>query len=152
QSVLKAEPSNRTAMLRAAQIAHDQMILARFDNHSDDAVQLATKSATWLEKFAVRKDDEAEAPAILTTYLNVADQFQSGQHIEEALQLSKRGIEAAELFNRSASTGTMLWVEAKIFQQRGDLDQALKAVQESTRFLDPGAARTTKGGQTGNFQ
>jgi tetratricopeptide (TPR) repeat protein len=152
QSVLKAQPSNRTAMLRAAQIAHDQMILARFDNHSDDAVQLARKSANWLEKFAVRKDDEAEAPAILTTYLNVADQFQSGQHFEEALQLSKRGIEAAELFNRSASTGTMLWVEAKIFQQRGDLDQALKAVQESTRFLDPGAARTTKGGQTGNFQ
>src|SRR5262249_17249616 len=44
------------------------------------------------------------------------------------------------------------WVEAKIFQERGDLDQALKAVQESTLFLDPGAAWTTKRGQAGNFQ
>jgi serine/threonine protein kinase len=152
QSVLKAQPGNRTAMLRAAQIAHDQMILARFDSRYDDALESAGKSANWLEKFAARKGDESEGPAILNTYLNVADQFQSEHHFEEALRLCNRGIEIARLFNRSPSTGTLLWVEAKVFQERGDLDQALKAVQESTRLLDPGAARTTKGGQTSNFQ
>ena len=103
-SVLKAQPANRIAMLRSAQIAHDRMILARFDSRYDEAIKLARKSADWLEKFTAQKGDEPEASAILNTYLNVADQFQSERHFEEALRLCQRGTEIAKsAFEKSSS-------------------------------------------------
>ena len=151
QFVLKKEPTNRIAMLRAAQIAHDQMILARFAHRDDDAHALASKSAEWLDKFHAGKSDEAEATGILNTYLNVADQFGSEGDYEKALQLCQRGGEIAGVFNRSASRGNFLWVAANVLQTRGDLDEALTTIQESIRLLDPGPDWTTKISQTLNF-
>jgi tetratricopeptide (TPR) repeat protein len=151
QFVLKKEPANRTAMLRAAQIAHDQMILAGFAHRDDEAHALATRSAEWLDKFHAEKGDEAEATGILTTYLNVANQFHSDGDDEKALQLSRRGGEIAAIFNRSASRGNFLWVAARVLQGRGELDEALTTIQESVRLLDPGPDWTAKIGQTLNF-
>ena len=152
ESVLKAQPGNRTAMLRAAQIAHDRMILARFRGQYDEAVSLAGKAAELLENFHAGKGDQAEASAILNTYLNAADQFGTEQHFEEALRLCARGTELAKTFNLPANAGSFLWVSAKVFRQRGDLDAARKAIHESTALLDPGPARITQGKQTQSFQ
>jgi serine/threonine protein kinase/tetratricopeptide (TPR) repeat protein len=151
QSVLKKEPKNRIAMLRAAQIAHDQMILARFAHRDEDAHTLAIKSAAWLGNYHAGNGDEAEAAGILNTYLNVADQFRSDGDDEKALQLCRRGGEIATLFHRPANTGDFLWVSAKVLQVRGSLDEALGAIQESVRLLDPGPDWQTKIGQTYNY-
>jgi serine/threonine protein kinase/tetratricopeptide (TPR) repeat protein len=151
QSVLSKEPSNRIAMLRAAQIAHDQMILARFANRHDQAHALAIQSAEWLEKYHAGKGDDAEATGILNTYLNVADQFRSDGDDEKALQLCRRGGEIATLLNRPASRGNFLWVAAKVLQESGSLDEALSTIQESVRLLDTGPDWTTKISQTLNF-
>jgi len=152
QSVLKVQPDNRTAMLRAAQIAHDQMILARFRNEADPALELAKTSAQWLEKFQARNGDEAEASAILNTYLNVADQFNSEDELDEALRLCRRASDIAGMLNRPALKGTFLRISAQIFRKRGDLDQALSAIQQSVELLDPGSHWMTQGAQTHNFQ
>jgi len=152
QSVLKGQPDNRTAMLRAAQIAHDQMILARFRNEADPALELAKTSAQWLEKFQARKGDETEASAILNTYLNVADQFNTEDELDEALRLCRRGSDIAGVLNRPAQKGTFLRISAQIFRKRGDLDQALSAIQQSVKLLDPGSTWMTQGAQTHNFQ
>lgn len=152
QSVLRAEPANRTAMLRAAQISHDRMILAQYTGHPDEALRLARISAAWLDKFNAGERDRAEASAIFNTYLNVADRFQSEDQFDEALRLCNRASALAAALNRPPQRGTFLWVTAKILQQRGDLDQALRAIQESVQLLDPGAAWVTKGGQAHNFQ
>jgi len=152
QSVLKVQAANRTAMLRSAQIAHDRMILARFRGQHDEAISLARKSAEWLEKFHAGGGDEPEASAILNTYLNVADQFKSAQLFEEALRLCNRASDLATTFHRPVHRGNFLWVEAQVFQQRAELDEALHAAQESARLLDPGPAWITKGGQARNFQ
>ncbi len=151
QFVLKKEPANRIAMLRAAQIAHDRMILARFTHRDNEAHVLAGRSAEWLDKFHAGKGDEAEAAGILNTYLNVADQFSSDGDYEKALQLCRRGGDIAGRLNRSASRGNFLWVAASVLQTRGDLDEALTTIQESVRLLDPGPDWTTKIGQTLNF-
>jgi serine/threonine protein kinase len=151
QFVLKEQPANRTAMLRAAQIAHDQMILARFAHQDKEAHALAVKSAEWLNKFHAVKGDEAEATGILNTYLNVADQFRSDGDDETALQLCRRGGEIATMFNRTASRGNFLWVAADVLQARGDLDEALTTIQESAKLLDPGPDWSTKIGQALNF-
>jgi serine/threonine protein kinase/tetratricopeptide (TPR) repeat protein len=152
QSVLKAQPGNRTAMLRSAQIAHDRMILARFRHQSDEALDLAKKSADWLEKFHAGKGDESEASAILNTYLNVADQFKSEDEFEEALRLCRRGSEIAGTLNRPAHQGDFLWVSAQILQRRGNLDEAFRDIQQSVKLLDPGPDWLTGGGLTRNFQ
>jgi serine/threonine protein kinase/tetratricopeptide (TPR) repeat protein len=152
QSVLSKEPTNRIAMLRAAQIAHDQMILARFAHRDDETHALAIKSADWLEKYRAGKGDEAEATGILNTYLNVADQFRSDGDDEKALQLCRRGGEIAMLFNRPANRGNFLWVAAHVLQVRGSLDEALSTIQESVKLLDTGPDWATKISQTLNFQ
>jgi serine/threonine protein kinase len=151
QLVLKKEPANRIAMLRAAQIAHDQMILARFAHKDEEAHVLAVKSAEWLGKFHAGKGDETEATGLLNTYLNLADQFRSEGDDEKALQLCLRGADIATTLNRSASRGNFLWVSANVLQTRGDLDEALTTIQESVRLLDPGPDWKTKTGQTLNF-
>jgi tetratricopeptide (TPR) repeat protein len=151
QFVLRKEPGNRIAMLRAAQIAHDEMILARFAHRGDQAHALAVESADWLEKFHARNGDDAEATGILNTYLNVADQFGADGDDERALQLSRRGGEIAKELNRPASAGTFLWVAADVLKSRGDLGEALATIRESVKLLDPGPDWTTKITQTLNF-
>lgn len=152
QSVLRAQPSNRTAMLRAAQVAHDRMILAQYTGHPEEALAFARIAASWLDKFNAGERDQAEASAIFNTYLNVADRFQSEDQFDEALRLCNRATALAAALNRPPQRGTFLWVSAKILQQRGDLDPALRDIQESVRLLDPGPAWVTKGGQAHNFQ
>src|SRR5215469_4515771 len=151
ESALKAQPANRTAMLRAAQIAHDRMILSRFDSRYDDAIEFARQSAGWLQKFDSQKGDESEVSAILTTYYNVADQFAGEQHFEESLRLCTRGAELARMFDRPAHAGNFLRISARVSQRRGDLDEALRAIQESVRILDPGPEWIKQGGKAGNF-
>jgi hypothetical protein len=56
QSTLKAQPGNRAAMLRAAQIAHDRMLLARYGDRDDEALNFAKNSAKWLERYHAGKE------------------------------------------------------------------------------------------------
>ena len=55
-SALVAEPANRTALLRSAQVAHDRMLVARLNGTNEDALRFAHKSAKWLEKFQAGTD------------------------------------------------------------------------------------------------
>lgn len=150
-SVLVSQPGNRKAMLRSAQIAHDRMILARFNGRPEEVLLLARQSAEWLERFHAGKGDQSEASAILSTYLNVADAHMRGEQFDEALRLCRRGIEIARTFDAQSYVGNFLWAEAEVFRGRGDLDEALKTVQESVRVLDPGPGKTGRGQQTMGF-
>ncbi|HKV77571.1 MAG TPA: serine/threonine-protein kinase [Candidatus Sulfotelmatobacter sp.] len=152
QSALKAQPGNRMAMLRAAQIAHDRMILARFRDDSGGALELAKQSSEWLERFNAGNGDEAESYAILNTYLNVADQFSTEDELNESLRLCKRASEIAGTLNQPALKGNFLRISAEILRKRGDLDQALSTIQQSVRLLDPGPDWMSQGIQTHYFQ
>lgn len=152
QSVLEAQPGNRIAMLRAAQVAHDQMILARFKSRSEEAFEDAKKSAAWLDKFHADQGDRAESSAILNTYFNVADEFEGLGEFDDALRVSSRGTEVAKLFHDQSQEGNFLMVSALVYQKRGNLDRALSDIQQSVKLLDPGPDWITRGGRTANFQ
>ena len=137
QGVIAAEPANRTALLRSAQIAHDRMLMARFNGRHEEALAFARKSAEWLEKFHPGTADKTEAPAILVTYLNVASQEMLAGEYDEALSLCRRAAETARLFNSTRYLGTYLWVSADVFRKQGNLDAALKDIRESVRILKP---------------
>ena len=140
-SALRAQPANRTALLRSAQIAHDRMILARLSGRSEETLPLARKAAAALEKFHAGPGDKPEASPILNTYLNVADQFELEQHLEEALQLCVRGPELARATGRLDYLGDFLWVKAKVLRDRADLQGALQTVQESVDLLEKSTDR-----------
>jgi tetratricopeptide (TPR) repeat protein len=144
-SVLKAQPGNRTALLRAAQIAHDRMILSGFNNRDAEAGAFADQSAEALEKFHAEKGDGAEDSAILNTYLNVADHYVAEQQFDKALALTGRAIELSRTFDFAAYRGTLLWIKAKVLQRQGHLEDALHAIQESAALLDPGSAKGAHG-------
>ena len=145
QSVLKAQPANRTALLRAAQIAHDRMVLARFTNRFADALDLARRSAAWLQRLNAGPADKPEAPAILVTYLNVADQHMLGGQFDDSLRLCRRGTELARSYSSPLYVGTFHWVSGEVFRREGDLDQALTETQESVRALEPALERKDQG-------
>jgi len=149
-SVLVSQPANRTALLRSAQIAHDRMILARLSGRYDEALEFGRKSAAWLAKFPAKEIDRSEATAVLSTYLNVADQHMLGQQFDDALRLCSRAIDIARSFHSRSYLGDFLSVRARVFQAQGDLDQALRDIDESVRLLDPGPGNTEQG-RTLNF-
>src|SRR5579871_1007392 len=72
RSVLVSQPWNRIALLRAAEVARDRMILADINGHTDESKAFARESVAFLEKFNAQASDQADASAILQTYTNVA--------------------------------------------------------------------------------
>ena len=140
QSVLVAQPLNRLAIFRSAQIDHDRMLLARYNGHYDEALKLAGATAEWLEKFQAGKGDRAEASAILNTYLNVADQYARAEHLEEALRICQHGLDLAASINRKDYLPDFLWITSDIHRSRGELDQALSDIDEALRLTEPGHA------------
>ena len=149
-SVLVSQPGNRKALQLSAEVARDRMILADINDHSDEANAFARQSVAALEKFNAQKSDQPEASAILVTYLNLAQVYEHTGRADDALLLCRRGSELARMFGRSPARGTFLQVAAKIFQSRGDLDEALKSIQESAAVLEPGPENADQG-QTMNY-
>jgi tRNA A-37 threonylcarbamoyl transferase component Bud32/tetratricopeptide (TPR) repeat protein len=137
QAALKARPTNRTALLRAAQITHDRMLLARFNSQDDKALDFARRSADWLRKFNAGPGDKPDAPAILVTYLNVAHQHMLGYQFSESLRLCDEAIELARVYNSPLYVGTFRWTTGEVYRRQGDLDRALKETDESAEALGP---------------
>ena len=150
RSVMADDPGNRLALLRSAQIAHDRMLIARAKHRPADALSLATESAQWLEKFHPGAGDQSDAPAILNLCVNVSDQFALGRRYEDALRLSRQGIELARLLERPLYVGSLLWISADVMREQGEPQQALKYLQESVRILEP-AVGNAEQDRTMNF-
>ena len=141
--MLVAKPTNRTAFLRMAQIAHDRMILARYRRDYEGALSFTRKSDEWLEKLyasgffaGTGKMDKAEVEAALLTYTNVANNYVRAEQFDAALRLLQRGSDIAHSWNWQPDLGALLYVKADVLRRRGDLDEALNTVQESVRIWD----------------
>ncbi len=118
-SVLVSQPGNRIALLRAAEVARDRMIVADINGRSDESNAFARQSAADLAKFNAQNGDQPEAAAILLTYLNVAEVYEHTGRPDDALALCSRGSELAGIFGRPSYRGTFLQVAARIFQKAG---------------------------------
>ena len=101
QSVLAVRPGNRLAMLRAAQIAHDRMILAQERRPNTEALPLARVSAQWLDKYLASGDVKQAAPVeadgAVIVGMNVANCLSRQNLTEDAIRMSRRTIEVATL-------------------------------------------------------
>jgi predicted Ser/Thr protein kinase/tetratricopeptide (TPR) repeat protein len=137
QPVLRSQPGNRMALLRAAQIAAEQAIVAWQGGRNDDAFPFARQSAAWLENFHAGAADKAMAVDILDTYGWVAHHYMIADRLDEALRMSKRGNELAVLLGVDRARARFLDTQALVLRYQGDLDGALRAMQECVRLHEP---------------
>jgi tRNA A-37 threonylcarbamoyl transferase component Bud32/tetratricopeptide (TPR) repeat protein len=136
-SVLSAQPGNRLAMLRMAQIAHDRMNIALRSSDSAAALSFATQSARWLRKYdSSGSGDRAQANTLSATYLNVCNAFAFARHPDEAIPLCNRGIEVAAMTGLPFRTGTALLSKANALRYAGRLEEALDAVREAMPLVE----------------
>lgn len=136
-SVLKAQPANRIAMLRAAQIAHDRMVLAEYRRPDDAALPLAFRSEDWLSKYlATGKPDEGEKDQVLLIATNVANWYSRKDLADRALQLLRRNIELAKSLDQRRPVAGAQVVVARILRSRGDLEQALTASRDAIAIME----------------
>ena len=134
--VLAEQPSNRAAMLRSAQIAHDQMSLAESDPNAS-ALPLARRAEEWLQKFLLAGTmNSSEAQDIVTIGVNVANQYQISELSGDAILLLERVKECAANNGQSDRLGGLRITLARTKRRLGDFDGALSVIREYTRGPD----------------
>src|SRR5262249_12722681 len=88
RSVLRAEPANRTAFLRMAQITHDRMVLAEDRRPDSAALPLAFESEEWLNRYlASGAPDLEQKDQIVLVGINVANWYVRKDLTDRALDL-----------------------------------------------------------------
>jgi predicted Ser/Thr protein kinase/tetratricopeptide (TPR) repeat protein len=142
QSVLQSQPANRTAALRAAQIAASRMTVAWQRGDGERVLSFADQAATWLDTFQPSASDRQWAEQFLGIYVHVAHQYMLAERSADALHLCARGSDLALTFDRPLIRGNCLNIVALVLRDRGDLDGALNAARESVQLLEPGPADT----------
>jgi serine/threonine protein kinase len=141
RTALAAQPVNRIAYLRAAQIAQDRMILAKFGVRHAEAGAFAREAARWLEKFHAGKQDATEGTPMLQIYGTVANQFRMQHQFDDVLRLSRQGLEVARAIGNRTYVGNFLWGIAEIYRDRGELEQALQINREAISLLESDPAQ-----------
>src|SRR5207248_4389508 len=137
-SVLAAQPSNRTAFLRAAQIAHDRMILAGERRPSSGALPLARLAEQWLDKYLrTGPVEEAEKDQAVMVGTNVASRYMKENLFDEGLRLCRRMIDVGWATNQPNRVGAAEIIVARGLHRTGDLEGALAAARDAVRLLDP---------------
>jgi len=136
-SVLRAQPGNHMAYLRAAQIAHDRMVLAEDRRPDTEALPLARQSEAWLEKYlATGKIDEIEKQQVVIAGMNVAYWYGRQDLMDDSLRLIRRTIEIARAINLPAQAAAAQINLARALRGLGDFEGALSAATEAVRGLD----------------
>ncbi len=141
-SVLRAEPDNRMALLRAAQVAHDRMILAGERRPAHQALPFARQSAAWLDRWASSPAPPPEWLDIeqaLILYNNVGNRFRIARDYETALRLTTQGVELARSVgsaNAERQRAALLIGMTRIHRDRGDLDEALRTIRDGQAVME----------------
>lgn len=137
-SVLEAQPSNRMALLRAAQVAHDRMVLAEYRHPDTAALPLAFQSEEWLNKYLeAGPPDEAVEDQVLLIGTNVGNWYMRKDLTDRALQLLRRTIEIAKTADQPRHVASAQIIVARVLRGTGDLDGALAAAREAVSMAKP---------------
>ena len=144
-AVLASRPSDRSALLRSATIAHDLMILAQSDRRNDEALAYARAAAARIERLLRAGPPEpGERRQIATLYGNVALALVNMHRYAEAIPNAEREIAIARPDPAArGSVGFGLSLLASALRFEGDLDAALgdikeaRAIQEAVAYSSP---------------
>lgn len=149
-SVLALQPANRTALLRAGQIAHDRMILAGDAHRDQEALRFARTALDRLNQYLGAaplnaESNHLEAQQVILAMINIGNRYMKAGQPEEAIRICERAIGIANATNWPTQAGAASIVVAMAHRERGELDEALAAIREAIRSLRPPPGETSTG-------
>ncbi len=139
-SAIAVQPSNRMARLRAAQVAHDRMLLAEGRRPDTAALPLARKSEELLQQYlrtGPPGDSREESMGAIIVGQSVANRYQEKGLTEDALRLLRQTIAIAMATNLTLRAGSAQIVVSRTLRSAGRLEEGLAAAQEAVRVLTP---------------
>jgi serine/threonine-protein kinase len=141
--VLAAQPANRTALLRLAEIHHDRMLMAdqRAGTHPE-ALALARKSGEWLERYLSSGPLDPSpdiARSVVVVGGNVANIYAREALVPEAVTLARRITAIARATNQPVRAGTTQLVAMRALRSVGDLEAAMVIGRQAMQLLEPPA-------------
>jgi tetratricopeptide (TPR) repeat protein len=137
EPVLHAHPDNRRALLTAARISHDRMILAENDQRSDEAAAEALKAVGYLDRLRdLGKPSASESGAASELFYDIALSHKNLYLVEDGIRYARRSIE----YSRSSPNPHLrlsmgLSMLADLLRLSGDLEGALLAIREARANL-----------------
>jgi tetratricopeptide (TPR) repeat protein len=137
-SIVAGSSPNRLAFLRAAQIAHDRMVLAQARRPNTEALPLARESERWLQKYlAAGEVDLAEKDQIVIVGMNIANWYVRRDEMKDGLRLLQQTIDIARATNQREQAGAAQIVVSRALRTMGDLDGSLAAIRAGVTLLEP---------------
>ena len=144
--VLQAQPRNRMAMHRMAQIQHDRMILAQARRPDTGALALAESARGWWERYLDSGPvDLAESTQVCLMGVNIADWLAKNDRRDAAERMLQRTIEVARTTGQTGYVGSASIGLTRMRRVAGDLNAALAASGEAVRLLEPVAGEEGRG-------
>jgi serine/threonine protein kinase len=140
--VLRAEPMNRRALFIATTIAHDRMVLADTLGRPEESRAEAVKAASLIERFmSLGGASPSETYSMVYFYSNVAGVSVNCRHFDDAIRYCQRALDISQPVNLAHQLhGNLSFVLADALRQTGDLDRALKTVNDAIGLDEKEAA------------
>jgi serine/threonine-protein kinase len=136
--LLASGPKNASALFLSAEIANARMILAQEEHRNGDAVALARKSAERLDacvKLGPLHGEELKTATAL--YLNIGMAEVNMHSYADAIPYAHRVVEMSRAMPSSeVRTAQGLTLLSESERYGGDLDGALRDIDEAKRFLE----------------
>jgi hypothetical protein len=82
---------------------------------------------------------------VILALINVANRYMLADRFEDALRTANQAIEIANATNWPTQAGAARIILALVYRAEGELDQALLAIRESVRMLQPPEGETSTG-------
>jgi len=141
-AILAQDPKNRRALLTAATIAHDRMVLADTEDRHEESLAYAKDAASLIERFLSLGNAEAhDVYSMVYFYMNVANVEANSRRFDDAKRYCRRALEIAQPVKAARTAeGSIYRVLADTLRQSGDLEGALKTVNRAMELQEEQAA------------
>jgi serine/threonine-protein kinase len=140
--ILADDPKNRRALLIATTIAHDRMVLADSEGRREESLAYAQDAASLVERFlSLGNAAPHDVYSMVYFYQNVADVTARCRHLDDAIKYLRRALEISRPVERARTAeGSIYAVLADTLRQSGDLEGALKTVNQAVELQEQQAA------------
>ena len=140
--ILAEDAKNRRALLIATTIAHDRMVLADTEGGRQESLAYAKDAAFLIERFlSLGNADPHDVYSMVYFYMNVANVEANNRRFDDAIRYCRRALEIAQPVERArTAAGSIYDVLADTLRQSGDLEGALKTVNQAVELQEQQAA------------
>jgi hypothetical protein len=138
EPVVRESPQNRKALLTAARISHQRMMLAENESRNAEAVAEARRTAEHLERLlALGELSAKESETVSELYYDIALSQKNQHRAENGIRYARRSADVARWAPHAELRRSLaLSMLADLLRLTGDLEGALLAIREARANLE----------------